>query len=104
MTNNFRFLKFRFVYDWLKKYARPFFPGVNDSCEIRLLFLNGRCHGNKFSSFSHIFHLSGRYFFCHVQTPVVRLLYSGRLVDSFLIVELLQICYGFVVQLVTYLL
>ena len=25
MTNNFRFLKFRFVYDWLKKYARPFF-------------------------------------------------------------------------------
>ena len=51
-----------------------------------------------------IFSILADAIFCHVQTPVVRLLYSGRLVDSFRIVELLQICYGFVVQLVTYLL
>ena len=55
----------------------PFFSpagrptGVDDSCETGSPFLKGRCHGNKFSSFSDIFRRSGRCF-CIAQSPFVQ--------------------------------
>jgi len=59
--------------------------GVDNCCKIGLL-----CHGNKYSSFSDIFHRSGRYF-CDAQSPFVRFVYSsGLVIDSFRIVELLR--------------
>jgi len=77
--NCFRFVYYSFESDLLKKYAtdfRRFFSagrptGVDDCYEIGLLSLKGRCHGNKFSSFSDIFRRSGRYF-CYAQSPFVR--------------------------------
>jgi len=38
------------------------YTDVDDSCEIGSLSLNGRCRGNKFSSFSDMFRRRGRYF------------------------------------------
>jgi len=56
---------------------------VDDSCEIVLLSLKGRCYENKF------------YFVLFRHFPERTLFLSC--LDSFRIVELLQICYGFVV-------
>jgi len=71
-------LRVRFAHEVRDRRPSPFFSpasrptGVDDSCEIGLLSLKGRCRGKFFSSFSDIFRQSGRYF-CHAQTPVVLL-------------------------------
>ena len=106
-------LYYSFGSDLLKKYPtdlRRFFSpagrptGVDDSYEIGLLSLKGRCHGNKFSSFSDI-SAGADAIFVMLRSQSFDLFYSGKLVvDSFQIVELLQICQGLVVQLVVNLL
>ena len=107
-------LYYSFGSDLIKKYAtdlRRFFSpagrpstGVDDSCKIGSLSLKGRCHGNKFSSFSDI-SAGADAIFVMLRSQSFDLFYSGKLVvDSFRIVELLQICQGLVVQLVVNLL
>jgi len=110
--NCFRFvllLRFRFAQK-VRDRPSPFFSpagrptGVDDSYEIGLLSLKGRCHGNKFSSFSDI-SAGADAIFVMLRSQSFDLFYSGKLVvDSFRIVELLQICQGLVVQLVVNLL
>ena len=66
---------------------------VDDSCEIVLLSLKGRCYENKF-----YFVLFGHF---PERTLFLSCSDSSRstccMLDSFRIVELLQICYGFIV-------